>query len=154
RAEKEYRLYGTWSDEELHPLPPDQPLPYWFALKAKLPRWRADADARTAWHQTMAIRHGRPVVDPDVIGPADFVRPRMGQPAYDLWRTRNNELDGMQANLHQLRTAAADLRSSLDAVCQSTLGSGSQALLDLAMSPADASILVTRIAQMNLTPRE
>ena len=47
---------------------------------------------RSQWHAALAQRSQPPIIDPDLIGPADMVSPVTGDPAFSLWRARNSWL--------------------------------------------------------------
>src|SRR5262249_30325083 len=45
---------------------------YWYALKARIPLWRAPAEARQLWVQALKGRSRAPLIDPHLIGPGDI----------------------------------------------------------------------------------
>ena len=151
-AEKVHRRYAAWATEEQGP--PAGPLPYWLAVKARLPRWRADIRVRSEWQRALGIRSRPPVLDPDVVERGDFVHPWPGQTAYDLWRTRAQHLDALQASLRQTRTGAANALAGLDAVCRRALGHGSQVLLDLERREQVGHDVHSRLDQLSLARTE
>lgn len=153
-AEKLYRRYGDWSREEQNPPVPATPLPYWYALKVRLPRWRADAQARSDWQQALRIRYRSPVIDPDVIGPGDFVRPRRGVRAFDIWWQRDQELRNLQDALRRTRVGAANASAGFEAICRQVLGLSTQFLPDLDRLQQTGQDIRARLAQLTLTRRE
>jgi hypothetical protein len=146
-AQKRYRLYGGWRTLENDPA---APLPYWFALKAALPRWRTDAVRREGWQKALLVRSARPMIDPDVIGPSDFVQPYAGRPAYDLFRAREAELRAFQDGLRQTRLAAASGIAGFDAICRRALGHPSQIFLDFDVVEQEGYDIAPRLGQIGL----
>lgn len=151
-AEKVQRRYAAWTAEEQGL--PAGPLPYWLALKARLPRWRADARSRSAWQQVLRVRSRRPILDPDVVERRDLVHPWPGRRAYDLWDTRSRQLDALQTGLRQTRTAAATALDGFDAICRQTLGHDSQVLLELERLEQAGHDLRSRLEGLDLTRSE
>ena len=84
-ARKEIEEFPRWVREEQDPA---TGVVYWSALKARLPRWRAARHARGEWQQALRRRSALPLIDPDVIGPADLRNPVSGDPTFDLWSAR------------------------------------------------------------------
>ncbi|MCE7985213.1 MAG: hypothetical protein DYG89_28915 [Caldilinea sp. CFX5] len=86
-------FYSAWCEEEqllvqeLAKLPQNQtevllsPKYFWLALhESELPRWRASAEARQTWQQTLRSRSQPPLLDPDLIDENDLAQPAMGKP--------------------------------------------------------------------------
>jgi hypothetical protein len=119
---------------------------YWNALKAKLPRWRSSADARQSWQQMLRNRCRTPIIDPDIIGPADFRNPAAGDPAFDCWQSRDGELEAM---LTHLKTAPLTL-AGLDTLLQEIPGVSAAALLNIGDSQEKGHVISDRLAQLCL----
>ena len=72
--------------------------------------WRTDAQ-QAAWlaadHPSTSQPDDPPLIDPDVIGPADIVNPAPGNPPYDLWATRRTFVDTHLQTLQGLNGLAA-----------------------------------------------
>lgn len=113
-ARKVKHEYPAWLKEEKA-----KGLVYWKTLKASLPRWRANIEARQTWQQALRVRSQRPIIDPTVIGPEDVRHKLTGDPAYDLWKVR---YDGRVTLLKNLKAAAPDDLNGLDKVIKETLG--------------------------------
>src|SRR5262249_32313190 len=76
-AETHKRRYPVWLTEEANA---STGVVYWTARKATLPLWRSTSDARATWHAALAVRGDAPIIDPDIIGPADLVDAVAGNP--------------------------------------------------------------------------
>ncbi|MCK5218431.1 hypothetical protein KAR10_02840, partial [bacterium] len=152
-SEKRFRKYaqGQWSQEET-----DAGLLYWTALKARLPRWRASANARSTWQETLRIRSKAALINPDVIGPGDIVNPRQGDAAYDIWADRDSELSTRQGGLKQIRELVGNELAGLDDICQSVFGENktSAFLAKLNDERNEGNDIAPRLAQLNLEQNE
>lgn len=68
----------------------------WQVYKARLPRWRADANARQQWLQSLRSHSRRPIVDPDLLldnapgGEGDFTTPLIANEAYVRYQERHD----------------------------------------------------------------
>jgi hypothetical protein len=71
--------------------------------------WLGAADARKGWQDALRRRAAPPLVDPDLIGPADLADPVPGDPAYDLWKARRQWVDGHLAQYQALPPTLANL---------------------------------------------
>ncbi|WP_331753576.1 hypothetical protein OIA45_40765 (plasmid) [Streptomyces chartreusis] len=111
------RFFPSWIAEEpqrdvigldlrLFCLAPHTPVPR---------RWLARPEDREQWRAALRRGGTSPVVDPDLIGPADLRDPVQGQAAYDLWVARRDHV----------RTALRHYEENLGR----TLGDFDQALL-------------------------
>ena len=87
-ARKEKHEYPRWISEEA-----SAGFLYWNTLKARLPQWRADADTRAEWQQALLRRSRQPLIDPDLVGPADFQYLEATDPAFGLWQARRTRVD-------------------------------------------------------------
>ena len=152
-SEKRFSKYaqGQWSQEET-----DAGLLYWTALKHRLPRWRASANARSTWQKTLRIRSRAALIDPDVIGPGDIINPRRGDAAYDIWADRDSELSTRQGGLKQIRELAGGELVGLDTICQDVLGENktSAFLAELDDERNEGNDIAPRLAQLNLEQSE
>ena len=73
--------------------------------------WQAQDDAgRTEWDTPV------PLIDPDVLGVQDLRTPNPGNPAYDLWKARQDDLAAHAASLDQLRTGQRTQREGFDKI--------------------------------------
>ncbi|HBP87444.1 MAG TPA: hypothetical protein PKK23_10690 [Nitrospirales bacterium] len=147
-AQKLHNRYGDWGDEENNP-PAGDPLPYWFALKARLPRWRADVKARTDWQEALRARYSPPLIDPDVVERGDLIAPWRGAAAYDLYRKREIDLRTFQSNLHAQWSPVIRLMG-LDVVARQVLDYPSQVFLDFATEEEMGNDISGRLVQLNL----
>ena len=73
--------------------------------------WQAQDDAgRTEWDTPV------PLIDPDVLGVQDLRTPNPGNPAYDLWKARQDDLAAHAASLDQLRTGQRTQQEGFDKI--------------------------------------
>jgi hypothetical protein len=96
---------------------------YWTLLKAKLPRWRASAEARATWQRSLRIRSSAPIVDPDLIGPGDIEKLFGSDPAFTLWQARRDAVNGYKENsLRKLREQNPSARAAFDSIFETAVG--------------------------------
>lgn len=108
-AQKIRTEYPAWIDEE-------RDLAYWQLLKARLPKWRASAEARFAWQLALRNRSQNPNLDPDVVT-ARHLRDSSFGPAYALRKRRVIQINDWKTELQaQPRTLAG-----FDAILINTL---------------------------------
>lgn len=138
-------LYATWAAEEADHSTGVQ---YWQALKARLPRWRASVEVRSEWESDLAIRSGSPLIDPDLIGPADILHPTAGAPdgAFDLWDTRRQALQDL---VKSWSTKSLD-QTMLDTLLRTEVGIAAADLTDLATQWAGGIDIRPRLDQLTL----
>jgi hypothetical protein len=131
--------YSTWKTEEAN-------LTYWQALKAKLPRWRATVESRVLWLQALLTRSQSPIIDPDLIGPGDLKNPETGDPAFDLWKSRDGEILAQLTNLQ----AQPKNQTGLDENFKATLGISVKELQKVTETQAKGENITDRLAQLSL----
>lgn len=150
RSEK-VGLYTTWSGEEEAAGLLLDPAHFWIALEEpELVPWLADPASRAAWQYALTVRSRRPLIDPDLIGPGDFVSPLAGSPAFDLWNARRQWIQGRLIQLAADREAAAAEVDGLDAVATSSLAIDAAEWAAL-LADAEAGVeLDGRLAQLSL----
>ena len=146
-ARKINHEFPLWIAEEQNPL---TGVVYWSALKAKLPRWRSAGDARQFWQQALRDRSQSAIIDPDLIGPGDLKSPAPGNPAFDLWKARDGEIN---AQLTQLAAAPKTL-AGLDTNLQSILGVSVAQFLKIATDQEKGNVISDRLAQLSLEVAE
>ena len=146
-ARKINREFPIWVAEEQNPL---TGVVYWTALKAKLPRWRASGDTRQLWQQTLRDRSHPAIIDPDLMGPGDLKNPAPGDPAFDLWKARDGEIN---TQLTQLAAAPKTL-TGLDTNFQSILGISVAQFLTIAADQEKGNVISDRLAQLSLEVAE
>ena len=139
-AETKKRLYPQWLAVEAA-----DGLTYWMARKAKLPPWRASAGQRSQWHAALAQRSQPPIVDPDLIGPADMVSPVLTDPAFSLWWARNDWL------FAQMAVPLPANFAEVNAALQNTIGASGDELAAIAQLATAGSDVTARLAQYTLT---
>jgi len=88
-AQKEKQKYPEWLEKENDR---NNGIFYWFACKARLPKWRSSVAQRTQWQNALNIRNIRPIIDPDIIGLADIKNPMNADLAFDVWEKRKEEI--------------------------------------------------------------
>ena len=145
-ARKLIHEYPTWAADEQA-----AGVVYWNALKARLPRWRASADARLAWTHALGLRSASPIIDPDVVGLADLETPALPDAAYAVWQERTDWLATEWAALAGA-WMGADPLTGLDTVVQFVLGLAPVDLQALDGSRRSGADLTGRLAQLGLTP--
>lgn len=148
RAHKTKHDYPAWLNEEQN-----QSLLYWQVLRAPLPAWRAPAEARQAWQQALLARCGRPLVDPDIIGPTDLRTVDPQDLAFKLWQQRRNAVDGWRAALKTIREAAPDTRTGWAQVIASPHGLAVDASLvtELGKAADRGEAIQDRLDQLGLS---
>jgi hypothetical protein len=151
-ARKAKHLFPAWVREERR-LGVD--VEYWRALKAPLARWRAPGEARRRWQRALDLRGGRPLIDPDLVGPGDLREPVAGDPAYDIWKRRHDWLHdprtGRLAHLRTARQGHGQPLAGLDSILEDTLGVPAADLLALEQLRAHGTDIRSRLAQLGLT---
>jgi hypothetical protein len=120
---------------------------YWLALKARLPKWRANAETRQAWKQALAARTKEPIIDPDLIDYEDLRDPLTGK-AFDMLKDRAKCLSDQRDSLNTTR-GPANLKG-FDAIVKAALGIDTQALVALAEENKQGHSIEARLEQLNL----
>jgi hypothetical protein len=116
QSKKFIQYYQTWYNEEVKQgfLEKDGLGKYWQALKARLPRWRASAEARQEWQQALRLCSRAPLIDPDLLKVDSnlfvedhFPSSQLGQEAGNLWKTRqttvNDEISKIVKKIFSVR---------------------------------------------------
>ena len=142
-AETKKRLYPQWLTQEQNAT---TGVTYWTARKAALPLWRASADQRSQWHAALAQRSQAPIIDPDLIGPADMVSPVTGDTAFSLWWARSNWLFNLSAG--PLPTASL---TNFDNALLSFIGVTGEEMEAIARLAAAGTDVTARLTQLTLT---
>jgi len=142
-AETKKRLYPQWLTQEQNPA---SGVTYWTARKAALQLWRASADQRSQWQAALAGRSRAPIIDPDLIGPADMVSPATADPAFSLWWNRSQWLFNLSAG--PLPTASL---TAFDNALLSFIAVTGEELEAIARQAAAGGAVTARLAQLNLT---
>jgi hypothetical protein len=147
------KLFAVWRKEEQDAGVQLDAHTFWIALRPlpeeQLTPWRASAEARHRWQQTLRDRSQPALIDPDLIGLADL-KHRDGDPAYDLWNARTSE---MTTQLAQLAAAPQDL-AGLETNFQATLGISVPQVLAIAADQAKGHGVSDRLAQLSLEGAE
>lgn len=146
-ADKRRRLYPNWVSEEK-----TQGLPYWRLLKARLPKWRADQQARMQWKTALQRRSERPIVDPDQLMKADLVE-RSSGPVYIIGEKRREWLDGRLAGIRRLRGAQPS-NTGLDQALRQVVGVSLDDLSDLIARQDYGEDIGNRLHQLDLSRSE
>lgn len=164
RAQKEKRLFSSWANDEQTVATNELQQPpivtgidraYWRFNKAMLPKWRANAEARSIWRQVLRARTQRPLIDPDLIGLEDLRDPLAG-PAFVLWRNRNTELKNQRDDLDSLRQSGGNntpLQGFEAIITNAALGLGitAQAFVDIDTRRKAGFSIASRLEQLNLS---
>ena len=147
RARKKREIYPVWIAEEN-----DEDLPYWACRKARLPRWRADANRRRRWREALQSTARLPVIDPDLVGIPDFITPVSADAAFRAWEERSAGLLSLKQKFPNVVGASASekisnlLRFHLDLTPER---------LDALAEASDAGALTPEIlAQLTVTRQE
>lgn len=117
-AAKRKRLLAAWVAEETAA---GTGVQYWQARKACLPQWRAAASARADWQAAVRATLASPLIDPDLIGPADLRLPKPAEPAYDLWKKRSDHVTTLLAAIKAMRVGSATPALGVDAIIAASL---------------------------------
>jgi hypothetical protein len=150
-AQKKKYEFTQWCQEEIASQMRDQ---YWTALKARLPRWRANYEVRQQWQQALRQRISAPIIDPDQIGPADLVNPCAGN-AFDLWNERYNQIHdrttGLLALLKHYRENTADPLTGFNFIIKKYLGIERDELTRLEEDREEGNDIQKRLDQLGLS---
>lgn len=124
---------------------------YWRALKARLPRWRASAEARQQWQQALRVRSQSPIIDPDVIDTGRLKYPFNG-PARDLCRARKEWVDSrLGTRDRQGEIEATHLDAGFNEILKDSLGVEASTLADIQQQGEDGADITARVEQLSLT---
>jgi Tc toxin complex TcA C-terminal TcB-binding domain/Bacterial Ig domain len=109
-----------------------KPLADSFLPQPNLLIWQKD-NLRTVWQgQDDAARSELdtpvPVIDPDLVGTKDLRSPETGNSAYDLWKSRRDNLAAQLIALDTTRKAQATQQAGFDRIISDTLGPVAQLL--------------------------
>jgi hypothetical protein len=144
RAKKVIDLFPGWIQEE-----DSSGLKYWHCRKARLPRWRASADARSTWQQELRARGHLPAIDPDLVGFDNLITPSPGNLAFDFWKARSDELRSIRTTLS---AAAGTPIDKINSLLRERLGINN---LDALRESLDQGLLSTaRLEQLNVRRNE
>jgi len=147
RAHKHIVRYkGDWLTKEATA---DQ----WELRKGSLPKWRATQEQRSAWLNALARNSEAPIIDADLIGPADLRSPQEGDRAYGLWEARATERDNWLALLSSGNGQLTNL-TQFNALLKSELGFAEPTIESLRDSSIGGVDIRPRLAQLNLTAVE
>jgi hypothetical protein len=148
-AYKQYGAWATWRQAE-----DDAGLAYWDCLKARLPRWRAPAEARPAWQQALRARSAPAIIDPDLLRETHF-RSRRANPALALWRTRGTAINTALAGYRPTSKTKAALETLLgDALgpfASAGLPAGSDGLRVLLKDALAGNVAAERLDQLTIS---
>lgn len=144
-SRKVISLYPQWFAKEQA-----QNLTYWQALKAKLPRWRASLEARLVWQQALVARSQPPIIDPRIVEASDLRNVIPGDPAFDLWKARQDQLTTWHDQLKTEWETAADTKTGLDLILKDTLQVEPDDLATLYQDQQNGQSVEKRLAQLQL----
>jgi hypothetical protein len=142
-AQKQKRAYPQWLQEEQDT---GNPVPYWYARKAMLPPWRASLEQRVKWQNTLRSKSLPPIIDPDLIDAGDIARPIDGDPAYELWKERHNDVEEALKKITQKR-----IRDGLEVVLITYIHTTGQELKALAQDEQDGYSIDAYLKQLRLS---
>ncbi|HEY6120861.1 MAG TPA: neuraminidase-like domain-containing protein, partial [Pyrinomonadaceae bacterium] len=146
-ADKEMHLYSNWIAAEQSAA---SGVVYWTALKARLPIWRAPAEARSAWTTALQQRSASPVIDPDLIGPGEIKVPFAGSRAFDLWNARQLWISGEITNLKTQISSAATTLDGFNAAFETAVGIKAVVLDQLDDALVNGDEIIGRLNQIGL----
>jgi hypothetical protein len=145
-AQKKKREFQRWVEEE-----GAASRQYWTLLKAKLPRWRASAEARATWQQSLRIRSSAPIVDPDLIGPGDIKEVFSSDPAFSLWQARRGDVNNFKDAMRNVREHNAPPIDAFDLVFNIAVGIPGGELEALNEQRKSGDGFAGRLNQLSLT---
>lgn len=115
----------------------------------ELQTWRLEY-LRVLWKAkdspTVPSAESLPIIDPDLIGPADLKNPTAGDPAFDLWKARVAKLATQLALLE----AAPKTLSGFDSILTQTLGVPLSDFLDIAAERAKGNAISKSLEPLKL----
>jgi len=145
-ARKLKHEYPQWVQQEK-----SAGLVYWKALKAKLPRWQASLESRQGWQQALRVRSQPPIIDPTVMGADDLLHVIPGDPAFDVWKERYDQLAVLRDGLRTTREADdPDTLTGLDHIIKEALGFEPADLEALDQERQAGHSVEKRLEQLNL----
>lgn len=145
-ARKQKHEYPAWVLKEN-----TSGLVFWKGLKAKLPTWRANTEARQAWQQALRVRSQPPIIDPALMGADDLQHVIPGDPAFDLWKKRFDRLTLFHNELKTTREADdPDTLAGLDHIIKDALGFESADLEALDLERQAGHSIEKRLDQLTL----
>ncbi len=125
--------------------------------EARLAAWRRE-HLRVLWREQDEAGVGAdeplPIIDPDLVGPADFVGLRAGQPVLELWQARRDWVDETLAELDAQRQATTTILAGLDAVLFSTLELDLETWTTLVEATEQGESIGDQLAEHGLTLAE
>ncbi len=134
----------------------------WKLRKAALPLWRASQARRDAWLNALAEHSERPIIDADLIGPAEMKMPEDGSVAYGIFNSRWQQMHGAAEYpdsgaggwLNEIAAFPLTSTTEFNTVTKQYLGFVEDSLYDIREQEVDGTDIRHRIAQLNLTPSE
>ena len=158
KARKRKQEFPKWIDEEEQTWRAEAQLggadvAYWRASKAKLPRWRASAEARQVWQDALRTRSQPSIIDPDLIGPDDL-RDSIAEPALALLQARDAWTQTQRSTLDATRKAQPTALAVFDAIVahpDAGLGIKGVDLVALAEVRTSGHAISARLEQLSLT---
>jgi len=159
-AHKLIVLYPAWLNDEENNA-------YWKLRKAALPKWRATRAQRDAWLKALAEHSERPIIDADLIGPADMRMPVASDPAFILFDARWKEMHGNDSfpsesgsggwlnfiEEYEFFTEDGTIEF-FDELTKKELGHAEASLAAIHFQQEDGVDIRPRVAQLTLTPTE
>jgi hypothetical protein len=107
--------------------------------------WRGQDDDERSQPEAL------PIIDPDLIGADDLSQAVPGNPAFDLWQERTNELTEIFGALKNKREAQPDGLQGFDAIVSETLGKSAAELLALDTKQKEGVDIAPELKTLNLT---
>lgn len=143
-AQKVRELFPIWKTEESSQ---KLDVEYWRARKARLERWRATTEARQQWRRGLQSRSALPLIDPDLVHPADFKEPSVADRAYKLWEQRRKDLE----KLRKANVLSPKTKEGLATLTQKAIGIELNELIELAEAEKTGEGIEARLDQLSLT---
>ncbi len=113
-AHKRRVRYPEWKEEERIGR---NAIAYWQALKARLPKWRATAEQRQQWRQSLEHHTQVSIIDPDLLER----RVATHNATTTLWGTRSRELRQQYREFQRARKAARNKHTWLTKTLEEVL---------------------------------
>jgi len=140
-------LYSTWNVQE-------DPIPYWQAVKARVPQWRGGLSGRHIWQQALKTISQDPIIDPDIVSGSAIVGAAPGVAAFDFWRERTKTLETeliYDEQNRQLGSFSISADTEISSLFNEYLGITLDELIQIADIEEEGQSIKTHLEQLSIS---